>query len=122
MLRLAENHWEFAYLGLAEGAMRTHALTEAKRFGKEAAALAPEAAPTHFMLGRILMALTDYVPASASFTRAINLGYPRKRVVVYLAECAFRRREYDVVPSMLRELAHKPEENQYIAPVLDLWT
>ncbi len=122
LLRLAENHWELAFLGLAEGAMRKHALTEAKAHAKEAAALAPEVAPTHFMLGRILMALAEYVLASASFTRAVNLGYPRKRVVVYLAECAFRRREYDVVSSMLRELAHKPEENQYIAPVLDLWT
>ncbi len=122
VLRLAENHWELAYLGLAEGAMRTHALTEARKHAREAADLAPEVAPTHFMLGRILMALAEYVPASASFTRAFNLGYPRKRVVVYLAECAFRRREYDVLPAMLRELALKPAENQYIAPVLDLWT
>lgn len=122
VLRLAENHWELAFLGLAEGAMRTYALEQARDRAKEAASLAPEVAPIHFMLGRILLALESYVPASASFTRAINLGYPRKRVVAYLAECAFRRREYDVVPSMLRELTNRPEEHQYLSPILDIWT
>ncbi len=120
-LRLAENHWELGYLHLVEGTVRLYALQNARKHAMEAIVLSPEAAPAHFMLARILLALAEYVPASASFYRAINLGYPRKRVLPYLAECAFRRREFDVVKPMLREVASKPEEHFYLSPVVDIW-
>jgi cytochrome c-type biogenesis protein CcmH/NrfG len=120
-MNLAETHWELAYLGLTDGSVRTHALETARTHAENAARLAPEAAPIRFMLGRIQLTLGDVVPASASFTRAINLGYPRRRVLPYLAECAYRRKELDVVPDLMREVAASPQDNAYLAHVTEMW-
>jgi hypothetical protein len=121
-LRLAESHWELAYLGLVEGAVLQHTLATAKAHVEDAARRAPSDAPVNFVRGRILLALGDVVAASAAFTKAMNHGYPRRRVLPYLAECAYRRRELDVVPRLMREVASSPQDHPYLAHVTDFWT
>ena len=119
-LRLAETHWEFAYLGLAEGAVLEHALeravehaSESKRFGKNATA--------SFLLGRILLFRRETEGATVELERAGHLGYPMTKILPYLAECAFEDRSFAAVRSYLRQLERSTGGHAPLARVREFW-
>lgn len=120
-LRLAECYWELAYLGLAEGAVLEHALKSAHRHAAIACELRPQHAAAEFFLGRILIFMREAERAAVAFQRAIAAGYPRVKVLPYLAECAFYRRDFRSVRHLLRELDGSSPENIFFRPVMRFW-
>jgi polysaccharide biosynthesis protein PelE len=120
-LRLAECYWELGYLGLAEGAVLEHALRSAHKHAATASELLPQHAPAEFFLGRILVQLRDAERATIAFERAIAAGYPRVRLLPYLAECSFQRRDFAGVRGLLRELDSSSPENLFFRPVMEFW-
>jgi tetratricopeptide (TPR) repeat protein len=120
-LQLAQAHWEFVYLGLGDGAALDHALDAAEDHAHKAAELAKEnPSATEFLLGRILLAKGRADLAEAAFERAERAGYPRARVVPYLAECAFVGRRFDDVRTRLSEL-HAPGTPLFLKPIVEFW-
>ena len=120
-LRLAQRYWELGYLGLAEGAVLDHALRSSHRHAAIASELMPEHAPAEFFLGRILVHLREPERATIAFERAINAGYPRSRLLPWLAECAFYLRDFDTVRALLRELESSSPENVFFRDVFQMW-
>jgi hypothetical protein len=121
-LRLAECYWELGYEGLAEGAVLEHALDSAHRHAAIACELLPENAPAEFFLGRILVRLRETARAELAFERAFKAGYPRVKLLPYLAECAFHQRDYEAVRLFLKELESSSREDVFFRPVVELWS
>lgn len=120
-LRLAQSYWELGYLGLAEGAVLAHALASAHRHAAIASEMMPRHAPAEFFLGRILLELREPERALIGFERAAAAGYPRVRLLPWLAECAFHRRDFGSVRRLLDELEVASPENLFSQAVSDFW-
>jgi hypothetical protein len=119
-LRLAECYWELGDRGLTEGAVLEHALEKARENVSAACALQPLHAAAEFFRGRILVHGREAAHARAAFERAMRAGYPRVRILPYLAECAFHERDLGAVGSLLAELEGSAEHS-LSGPVIDLW-
>lgn len=104
--RIAEEYWELAYLGLAEGAVLQHVLQTAHEHAKQALTAQPSNAPLSYLLGRILLRQERYREAGAAFERARALGYPQSSLLPYLAELAFVERRFDDAHRCLQEVEH----------------
>lgn len=120
-LRLAESYWELGYLGLAEGAVLDHAMHSAHKHAATASELMPQHAAAEFFLGRILVQLGEAERAAIAFERAMAAGYPRIKLLPYLAECAFHLRDFASVRGLLHELDASSPENLFFRPVMDFW-
>ncbi|HEY8074906.1 MAG TPA: hypothetical protein VIF62_12370 [Labilithrix sp.] len=120
-LRLAECYWELGYLGLAEGAVLEHALRSAHNHAATACELFPQHSSAEFFLGRILIYMRDARRAKIAFERAIAAGYPRVKILPYLAECAFYVRDFGSVRGLLHELDASSPENVFFRNVMDFW-
>ncbi len=120
-LRLAETHWEFAYLGLAEGAVLEHALESAVAEATESQRVGRNPAAASFLLGRILLLRRDIDGAVVEFERASRLGYPMTKVLSYLAECAFEARAFERVRGYLRELGQIGHGHAPLARLRRFW-
>ena len=120
-LRLAESFHEIAYLRLAEGAVLDHALEEAYRHAAAAKQLRPESGPADYLLGRILLRRNQHDHAILAFQSAVRQHYPRAKIIPYMAECAFRQGRYDVVRTMLTELARVTRGQSALEPLVDFW-
>ncbi|RMD78908.1 MAG: HEAT repeat domain-containing protein [Gammaproteobacteria bacterium] len=122
--RLAELHWEMAYLGLATGEVLRHYLEEARRHARLALAEAPPGAGAgraeeglnraelHFLLARVALRLEEPEEAHRALVAAAAAGLPRNRLLPYLAEVAFQSRRYGLIPGILAGLdreVYRPE-------------
>lgn len=95
--RLAFEHWELAWLGLAQGDCLAHALEAARRHALVALDGEPRPAPLHFLLARIALRRGEVGGATAALRRAAELGLPASLLAPYLAEAAFLARRLDLV-------------------------
>jgi hypothetical protein len=120
-LRVAEAHWELAYLALAEGAALAHALDEARLHATSACTYPRRGnGPAEFLLGRVLLAQDRYAEALAAFQRAEHAGFARTRLLPYFAECAFHVRRWDDVRARVAALA-RANPPAYLRPVVEFW-
>jgi polysaccharide biosynthesis protein PelE len=91
--RLAELYWELVYARLVHGDVREHAIGETERYLDEAMRIAPGEAGLWFLKGRVLLARHDPA-AEAAFHRAAANGLDESRVLPYLGEIAYERRDF----------------------------
>jgi polysaccharide biosynthesis protein PelE len=119
--RLAETHWELAYLGLAEGAVLEHALDAAVEHARESCRVGKNPAAASFLLGRVLLFRHQTDAAVVELQRACRLGYPMARVLPYLAECAFEARSFGAVRAHLQQLERISRGHAPLALVRELW-
>jgi hypothetical protein len=101
--RLALEHWELAWLGLARGECLHHVLGLARRHALAALETDPARASIHFLLGRIELRRGEAQDAEAALLRAAELGLQARVVQPYLAEAAFLARRFDLVRRRLAE-------------------
>jgi len=106
--RLAELYWELVYGGLVHGDVRAHAMGETERYLDQAMQLAPDDAGLWFLKGRLLLFKRD-AAAEAALHRAVANGLEESRVLAYLGQLAFERRNYDEVRRVFSALS----EGQY---------
>ena len=126
--RLAEVHWEMTYQGLCEGAVLEHTLRQALAHTTEALAAAgsarsSEAAepPLHMLRGRILLRLDDLPSAESAFRRALGTGHEPAKVLPYLAECAFRLRNFPALRWYLTRLRTAGGSHGPFGPIMEHW-
>jgi tetratricopeptide (TPR) repeat protein len=119
---LAELHWEMIYTSLAQGELRRHILSQARNYLEQALAIGIAPSPgLLFLKGRILLAQNEVDPAETAILQALEIGLSRISALPYLAEIAYRRRQFNQVNAFMNQLTHFN-----IAPrpraVADLWT
>ncbi|MGQ9850205.1 MAG: tetratricopeptide repeat protein [Aggregatilineaceae bacterium] len=118
--QLAELYWELAYSWLVQGDLRRYILENALTHAKAAMELKGHSAGLYFLIGRILHALGRSEEAKRNIQLALDLGMPKHRVLPYLAEFAFQRREFRQVRQMLNAMRDAPITPR-LRPVLDYW-
>ncbi|HAF43920.1 MAG TPA: hypothetical protein DCK83_03005 [Gallionellaceae bacterium] len=102
---LAELYWEMIYAGLAQGDLRTHALNQALQYADSALELTPQDAGLLLLKGRILHELKRHEEATVVLNAAIKQGLPESRVLPYIVEIAFVRRDFATVQRLLERLS-----------------
>lgn len=117
--RLAALYWELIYQGLVQGDLRRHAAEESLFFLDQTLADERDAGQ-HLLHGRLLQELGRREEAEAAYQRAASLGLPAPRVLPYLAELAFARRDYREVVRLLEALRAYPDQRR-LQPVLHFW-
>lgn len=117
--RLAQVWWEMAYLGLAQGSLRSYYLDSARRLLLELT----DALAMHNdwrLLGRIELALGNIIAARSAFDHALERGAPQELILPYQAEVAFLERDFQRVRFCLASLTHfRP--NQNVRAVIEGW-
>lgn len=102
--RLAELYWELVYGGLVHGDVREHAMGEADRYVSQAMQIAADDAGLWFLKARMLLYRRD-AAAEAAFHRAVASGLEESRVLAYLGQIAFERRDYSEVRRIFSSLS-----------------
>lgn len=104
--QLAELNWELVYACLAQGELRRHILAQSARFADEALAMdASSGSGLIFLRGRIWLEQGDLDAAKVAIEQAVALGQPRTSAWPYLAEIAFRRRDFPAVLQYMQQLS-----------------
>ena len=106
--RLAELYWELVYGRLVHGDVREHALTQTDHYLDQAMQIAPDDPGLWFLKGKLLLYRRDPA-AEAAFHRAVGNGLEESRVLSYLGQIAFERRDYAEVRRIFGSLS----ESQY---------
>ncbi len=122
--RLAGLYWELIYQGLVQGDLRRHAAEEALRFLEQSPAEGRsegQDAGLHLRHGRLLHELGRDVQAEIAYSQAAAQGLPAPRVLPYLAELAFARRDFDEVRRLLANLRGYPDQAR-LQPLLRFWS
>lgn len=104
--QLAELHWELVYACLAQGELRQHMLVQAARYADLALALGVAAGSgLIFLRGRIWLEQGQLDAAQQAMDQALTLGQAKTSVWPYLAEIAFRRRDFGQVRHIMQQLS-----------------
>lgn len=119
---LAELNWELVYTGLVQGDVRDHALAQARIHVEAAIELAARDPGLWFLKGRILHARHDgnLDAAAHAYSIAVSCGMPESRILPYLAEIAFDRREFSAVRELLGS-AVDTHATPTMAPLVRYW-
>ncbi len=119
---LAELHWELIYTSLAQGELRRHILGRARHYLDAALALnrTPDSG-LMFLKGRVLLEQGETVIAQVAMEEALALGQPRSSALPYLAEMAFRQRDFARVQQFMHQLAELNTASRTRA-IVDFWT
>ncbi len=100
-LQIASNYWELITLEKEEPVARKQLLGKAAAAAQKAIDVQPDNRNAHFTLGRALMMQNKAEDAGESFRHALHLGMPKEKVMPYLAEVAFNKREFGLVAEYL---------------------
>ena len=106
--RIGALYWELVYTDLAQGDTARFALEQALTYTERA--LRDDAGDgAHWLLiGRIRMRRGELDAAEQALRQALAYGYPRVRVLPYLAELRFLQRRYPEVRQAMLELGGRP--------------
>lgn len=117
--RLAQVWWETAYLGLAQGGLRSYYLDSARRLLMGLT----DSVAIHsdwLLLGRVELALGNITGARRAFDHALDRGAPQELILPYQAEVAFLERDFQRVRFCLARLTHfRPPQN--VRAVIEGW-
>lgn len=120
--RLAELHFELVYQQLAQGDVYQHTLKQADEHARQAQALPGGEQDGALWLLRARLALARHRPDDAAplLERANALGFPRERLLPWLAEVAFLQGRYPQAAQFMATLAHGAA-TPTLKPVVDYW-
>ncbi|WP_258170535.1 tetratricopeptide repeat protein [Burkholderia cepacia] len=119
--RLAELYFELVYRNLVQGAVYRHTLEQADRHAQAALAIDASDAALWLIRGRLALAIGDAEAATQYMARAFALGFPRDRLVPWLAEAAFLRGDYSRVAELLASLGNAAAV-PVLKPVVRYWS
>ncbi len=118
---LAGHYWEMAYLGLAQGGVKTHFLTLASENCQSVLTHTRDAGILR-LLGRIHLENRRPEAAKKSLLEAIKRGLPRYQMLPYLAEIAWLQRNFEQTKKLLAELSSNPQQvHPTLQGVLHYW-
>jgi hypothetical protein len=121
--RLAELHFELVYQQLAQGDVYQHTLKQADEHARRAQALPNGERDAALWLLRARLALAQHRPDDAApfLEQANALGFPRERLLPWLAEVAFLQSRHARAAELVRALAQGGAAPA-LKPVVDYWT
>jgi tetratricopeptide (TPR) repeat protein len=122
MLRkeLAELYWELAYQGLAQGDLLDYVLGEARMHAEAARQQDTADNDSLVLLGKLAMRQGRVEEANGHFSAALANGVPHVRVLPYLAELAYRERDFDTTRRLLAQLPGN-EQSSALEQVANYW-
>lgn len=113
---LAHLFWELAYMELAQGDVLTHVLSKAKEH-IELVLNERNDAGACFLLGRILLRQGSLDLAEKALKQASDFGLDEANIATYLAEIAFHRNDYHLIPAIMMTL---PANEKCQSPIKDI--
>ncbi|WP_198039144.1 hypothetical protein [Paraburkholderia sp. SOS3] len=119
--QLAELYFELVYQNLVQGAVYTHTLEQADHYASAALEIDAGDAALWLIRGRLALAQGAAADAAGYLARAQALGFPRERLVPWLAEAAFLQRDYARVAELLASLGHA-SALPLLKPVVQYWS
>jgi tetratricopeptide (TPR) repeat protein len=118
---LAELHWELVYASLAQGELRQHILVQALGYAEAALDMdLPANSGLLFLKGRILLQQGEIAAAKGLIEQAVAQGHALSSALPYLAEMAFKERDFVRVQEMMSQLAAMNIATKTRA-IADLW-
>ncbi|SOE98013.1 hypothetical protein SAMN05446635_5968 [Burkholderia sp. OK233] len=117
---LAELYSELIYEHLVTGDVYRNAAEQADGFAAAALALDQADASLWRLRGRLALDRRELDAADTMLQRAIDCGFPRDRMLPYLAEAAYLRSDYARVRRLLGEIDNRATTPTLHA-VLDFW-
>lgn len=118
---LAELYFELTYQNLVQGEVYKYTIEQADRYAQASLETDKNDAALWVTRGRLALAAGKPDEAQVFLARALELGFPRERLVPWLAEADFLHGDYDAVGPLLLSLdnaANSPALN----PVLRYWS
>lgn len=116
---IGHQYWELCYLGIAEGSLRNHYLQEAENFLSRSNDI-ERSASNHLLFGRVLLAQKKCVQAKKHFELALDAGLISSQVAPYLAECAFRAKEYQKVRELIKRFP--VQQGNSLSQIREYWS
>ncbi|KVC82787.1 hypothetical protein WI74_05960 [Burkholderia ubonensis] len=116
---LAELYCELVYARLVEGDLYRNAIEQGDAHAVRALRHQPLDGALWRLRGRLAFETGRLDDADAMLKKAIDCGFPRMRVLPYLAEIAYLRRDYAAVRRCLDGLPAVPPHR--LAPIADYW-
>jgi hypothetical protein len=107
--RLAELQWELVWQRLVQGDLLRFTAREAWRNAHEALQIRDDDAGLWYLVGRVGLVAGEPDAGWAALDRAEDLGFPRERLVPWMAEYAFREHRYDEVRALFGSLRTPPD-------------
>jgi hypothetical protein len=117
---LAELYSELIYEHLVTGDVYRNAADQADGFAAAALALDPDDASLWRLRGRLALDRGELEAADTMLQRAIDCGFPRERMLPYLAEDAYLRRDFARVRRLLGEMDRRASSST-LSAVLAFW-
>lgn len=119
--QLAELYFELVYQNLVQGAVYKHTLEQADRYARAALETDASDAALWMIRGRLALANGDADEAQHHMARAQELGFPRERLVPWMAEVAFLQGNYPRVSELLASLTNAASLPM-LNPVVRYWS
>ncbi|SDY12033.1 hypothetical protein [Nitrosomonas sp. Nm58] len=118
--QIANDYWELANLGLAQGEMRNYVLNMACKYLELGLKHYPEDSGFCFQYAQILLKLGNYEKASEQIKKAENLGIEHKKLLIYYAELAFHKHHYHKVKQLMAAIDF-PAAFPQLSSVVQFW-
>lgn len=117
---LAQLYSELIYENLVAGDVYRNAADQADAYAAAALKHDPNDAALWRLRGRLAIARFDLDGADTMLQRAIDCGFPRDRMLPWLAEAAWLRRDFARVRTLLGEMDSRAT-TPTLSAVLDFW-
>ncbi|WP_432723381.1 hypothetical protein R0381_001134 [Jeongeupia wiesaeckerbachi] len=118
---LAFLYWELIYHDLAQGDVRQFAAGEVARYLDEALEAAPREPDLWMLRGKFALLGERLGEAGDAFGTASILGYPHVKLIPYLAELAYARRDFSAMRALFPSL-NPLHVNDTLQPVVRYWS
>jgi len=120
-LQIANNYWELITIEKSDPIARKQLLKKSVDAAQRSVSENEGNRNAHLVLGRVCLASSDYEAAEKSLVRALQLGMPMDKVVPYLAEVAFGKREFKKVHQLLLSLDDAFKQYPPLKQVAEYW-
>ena len=120
-LQVANNYWELLTLERGDAVARAQLLKKAIQAASNSVAHDSKNRNAYLVLGRVCLEDRNVDLAAESLQQSIDLGMPRDKVVPYLAEAAFGRRDFKKVKQLLASLDDAFKQCPPLKQVVEYW-
>ena len=115
---LAYLYREFVYYQLVSKELEPFYLEQAARHALRAMKAYPDSAELYLFLGKIYLYVHDYTQAHNAFAKAMEDPRYAAETLPYMAELAFRRKDYEAFRALLpglRRLRYSPRASKFVS-------
>jgi len=120
-LQIANNYWELLTLEGDEPVARAQLLEQAAEHCTVAVELQPGSVNAHFLLGQVSLKQGETEKATIAFAHSERLGMSKDKVVPYIAEAAFLKRDFKKLRELISHLDPAFRSYPPFSNVVEFW-